>query len=145
MTTSHLDEFPSEAGENPYRRLVERHLRRTSVSNLQKALLSEVDGLPRPAQPFVVDYIDVLNRELAYDQEFWGTATCRKAFEVIIEIAVGSLPISDRMASLNEALEPSNHELAFGLFQVCTLNFAYSAATQRKQRKFMGIRKGILG
>ena len=53
--------------------------------------------------------------------------------------------IGRRTASVNEALEPSNHELAFGLFQICTLSFAYSASIQRKQRKFMGIRKGIFG
>ena len=71
--------------------------------------------------------------------------TCREAFQAIIEIAVESLPIGDRVASANEALEPSNHELAFGLLQICTLGFAYSASTQRQQREFMGIRKGIFG
>ena len=90
-------------------------------------------------------YIDVTNRQLAYDQEFWSRVTCREAFEAIIEIAIESMPIGDKVASVNEALEPSNHELAFGLFQICTLSFAYSASTQRKQRQFMGIRKGIFG
>ena len=31
------------------------------------------------------------------------------------------------------------------LFQIATVSFAYSASLQRKQSKFMGIRKGILG
>ena len=142
---SHLDEFLSGASQKPYRKLVEYHLRRTAVPNLQKAVLDEIDHLPQQVRPFVMDYIDVTNRQLAYDQEFWSRVTCREAFEAIIEIAVESLPIGDRVASVNEALEPSNHELAFGLFQICTLSFAYSASIQRKQRKFMGIRKGIFG
>ena len=142
---SQLDEFLSGAGQKPYRKLVEHHLRRTSVPNLQKAALSEADRLPQPVRPFVMDYIDATNRQLAYNQEFWSRVTCREAFEAIIEIAVESLPIGDEVASVNEALEPSNHELTFGLFQICTLSFAYSASTQRKQRKFMGVRKGIFG
>ena len=140
-----LDEFLKEAGQKPYRQLVEYHLKKKSVPELQQAAIGETDLLPQQLRPFVMGYIDDLNRQLAYDQEFWSRVTCREAFEAIIEIAVESMPIGDKVASVNEALEPSNHELAFGLFQICTLSFAYSASTQRKQRQFMGIRKGIFG
>ena len=142
---SQLDEFLKGAGQRPYRQLVEHHLRRKSVPDLQQAVIGETDLLPQQVRPFVMGYIDVTNRQLAYDQEFWSRVTCREAFEAIIEIAIESMPIGDKVASVNEALEPSNHELAFGLFQICTLSFAYSASTQRKQRQFMGIRKGIFG
>ena len=120
---SQLDEFLKGAGQRPYRQLVEHHLRRKSVPDLQQAVIGETDLLPQQVRPFVMGYIDVTNRQLAYDQEFWSRVTCREAFEAIIEIAIESMPIGDKVASVNEALEPSNHELAFGLFQICTLSF----------------------
>ncbi|MBI4527199.1 MAG: hypothetical protein HY695_25685 [Deltaproteobacteria bacterium] len=55
------------------------------------------------------------------------------------------LPLDNVIASIEDSLDPRNHELAFQLFQIPTLGFAYSASTQRKQQKFMGIRKGLFG
>ena len=69
---SHLDQFLSGASQKQYRKFVEFHLRRTSVPNLQKAVLSEIDRLPPQVRPFVMDYIDATNLQLGYDQEFWN-------------------------------------------------------------------------
>ena len=44
---SQLDEFLSGASQKPYRKLVEHHLRRTSVPNPQKAVLAEIDCLSK--------------------------------------------------------------------------------------------------
>ena len=53
------------------------------------------------------------------------------------------LPISDRIKSIESSFEAKNQEIAFQIFQIAALSFAYSASTQKKQRKFMGIRKGL--
>ena len=34
-------------------------------------------------------------------------------------------------------------ELAFGMFQIATLTFAYNAVNQKALKEFMGIRKGL--
>ena len=67
---SQLDEFLKGAGQRPYRQLVEHHLRSKSVPDLQQAVIGETDLLPQQVRPFVMGYIDVTNRQLAYDQEF---------------------------------------------------------------------------
>ena len=101
--------------------------------------------LPENFQPFVMGYIDVVNARLARDKRFWDTATCRAAFEAIMEIAVDVFPLSGIIHCVEDALKPENDALAFQLLQIPTLSLAYSASTQRKQRRFMGIRKGFFG
>ena len=142
---SELQEFLNGAGEKPYRELIQYHIKRTGTRELQKAVLGEAALLPRDLQEFVITYIDATNSRFGYDHSFWGAATCREAFEAIVEVAIATLPITDRFVSVGEALEEKNHVLAFQLFQISTLSFAYSASTQRRQRKFMGIRKGFFG
>ncbi len=142
---SQLEEFLNRAGEKPYRELVQYHIKRTGTLELQKAVLDETGLLPQDLQEFVIAYIDATNSQFGYDQSFWTKATCREAFEAIIRVAIATLPISNQFVSVAGALEAKNHVLAFQLFQISTLSFAYSASTQRKQRKFMGIRKGLLG
>jgi hypothetical protein len=142
---SQLKEFLNGVGEKPYRELVQHHIKRTGTRELQKAVLGETGLLPQDLQEFAIAYIDATNSRFGYDHLFWTMATCREAFEAIIDVAIATLPISDRFVSVGEALEEKNHVLAFQLFQISTLSFAYSASTQRKQRKFMGIRKGLFG
>ena len=92
-----------------------------------------------------MDYIDITNIRFSSDQAFWKEANCKQAFETIIETAINFLPIKDHIPTIQAAYERENQELAFQLFQIPTLSFAYSASTQKAQRKFMGIKKGILG
>lgn len=136
-------EFLNGASERPYRELIQYHIKRTPSQDLRKAVLGETSMLPRKLQADIINYIDATNLRFSYDQSFWRKATCREAFEKIIKVAIAALPISDRISSLEQALEAGNHTLTFQLFQIPTLSFAYSASTQRKQRKFMGIRKGL--
>lgn len=142
---SQLMEFLNGASEKPYRQLVQYHIKKTPSQELQKAVLGETGMLPGNLQADIINYIDATNLQFGYDRSFWERATCREAFEEIIKVAIATLPISDRISSFEEALEARNHTLAFQLFQIPTLSFAYSASTQRKQRKFMGIRKGLFG
>ena len=120
-------------------------MRRTSTRDLQRAVLGEAELLPQNLQSLVMDYVDETNARFGYDADFWTHVTCQEAFEAILDAAVSALPLQGRLESVEDAMEPENHELAFQLFQIPTLSFAYSASTQRKQRKFMGIRKGLFG
>jgi hypothetical protein len=140
-----LSEFLGGAGDRPYRDLIQHHIKRLSTIKLQQAVLGEASQLPRKLQPLIMNYIDETNSQLSYDQKFWMSASCRQAFEELMEIALDLLPIHHRIYSIEDAFEPENQELAFQLFQIPTLSFAYSASTQKKQRKFMGIRKGMFG
>ena len=144
-TQSQLQELLNRAGDRPYRELVQYHIKKSGARELQKAVLGETELLPPEIREFIVSYIDATNSQLGYNRSFWAEATCRQAFDFIIKVAIVALPISHRIASVDNALEFRNHDIAFQLFQIPTLSFAYSASTQRKQRKFMGIRKGFLG
>jgi hypothetical protein len=140
-----LSEFLKGAGDRPYRELIQHHLRKQSTKRLQEGVLGEISLLPKGLQSLMMDYIDVTNNRFSYDKNFWSKANCRQAFEQIITTAIDFLPIKDRISTIQAAFKPENQEIAFQLFQIPTLSFAYSASTQRAQRKFMGIRKGILG
>lgn len=145
IAQSQLMEFLKGASDRPYRELIQYHIKRTSTQDLLKAGAGETSMLSRNLQEHIINYIDATNLRFGYDQSFWGSATCREAFEEIIKVAIAVLPISDRISSVEQALEAENHTLTFQLFQIPTLSFAYSASTQRTQRKFMGIRKGLFG
>ena len=140
-----LSEFLNGAGDKLYRELIQYHVQKQSTSKLQDAVLGETSLLSEELQTHILDYIDVTNNRFSYDQAFWKKTNCKQAFETIIEMAINFLPIKDRIPTIRAAYEPANQELAFQLFQIPTLSFAYSASTQKTQRKFMGIRKGIFG
>ena len=143
--THPMSDFLEGAGHRPYRELVQKYLRSGSTGELHQASLLEITNLPEAAQDGATYYIDATNARFGYDQGFWATASCQDAFEAIIKIAIAVLPLEDRITSVESSLRPENQELAFALFQIPTLSFAYSASTQRSQRKFMGIRKGLFG
>lgn len=88
-------------------------------------------------------YLDETNTRFAYDASFWAHITSQEAFVGILGAAMSVFRLGDSFRSVEDAIKPENHELAFGLFQIATLNFAYSASKNREQRKFMGIRKGL--
>lgn len=145
MAESRLADFMRDAGDRAYRELVEYHLRRQSERQLRDAAMGEVLLLPAGLRPFAEDYIDAVGQMLGHDREFWATATCREALKRIVDAAFDSFPIPRSVVSKAVMLEPENHDLAFQFFQIATLSFAYSASSQRAQRRFMGIRKGLFG
>jgi hypothetical protein len=96
-------------------------------------------------RPSAVTFIDVVNERLGADPQFWATATCREAYDRFIELAIDVFDDEDFIGSAEDPLWLQDEELAMRLFQIPTLSFAYSASSQRAQRRFMGIRKGIFG
>lgn len=142
MKENPVSQFLESAGHLPYRELIAHHIKKQSVRRLQEAVLGEGSLLPAHLQGLVEGYIDGVSYRFAYNKQFWETATCKDAFDSILETAVELLPIEEIIATPEDALHPDNQLLAFQLFQIATVSFAYSASLQRK---FMGIRKGILG
>jgi hypothetical protein len=145
MATSRLQEFLDGAGGRPYRELIQYHIRRTPARRLQEAAMGEAALCPVELPDQGMEFIDAINAELGYDKHFWDTATCHEALDRVVSVAMQATPLGMTVRTLDDALLPANHESVFCLFQIATLSFAYSASLQRKQRKFMGIRKGILG
>ena len=144
MTTEQLvSDFLQGAGDRPYRKLVEYHIRKKSTEKLSAACMGTTELLPENLRASIKRYIDVTNMLYGHNQNFWQDATCRDAFLSIIEAAIEVVPIGDFIGSTDDAFRTENQELAFNLFQITTLSFAYSASSQRRQRSFMGIRKGI--
>ena len=143
MYADHLSKLLMFGGEKPYRELVQYHMKRQSIEQLQKAMFGEVEMLPKAFVPYVEEYIDIVSETLGYDKGFWKTATVSEAFKVILEISEEAFPIDNPIINLGDEMLPENHELAMGLFQIPTMNFAYGASREKKMRKFMGIKKGL--
>lgn len=66
-----------------------------------------------------------------YDRAFWD-ADCAPVFDEIVE---------DARTVLRTRGLPADDETLSDLFQIVTLNDAYSASDQRKIREFMRIRR----
>lgn len=139
-----LYEFVKKAGMRPYRELIQHHIRRQNAKQLMDASNGEAASLPDPIQPQVMSFIDVLNERLMVSKEFWHHATCREAVDAILEIANYHFDLDFDLPMSPERMSGLEQELAFGLFQIATLSFAYTAVEQQGAREFMGIRKGLL-
>jgi hypothetical protein len=143
MVVQSLTEFLALAGEKPYRKLVEHHIRRQSSEQIQASLLDEVHLLPVPLQRYVEPFIDVVNARVGHDQSFWAGGSCRAAADTIADAAAQVIPQEELLGAFNATLRDGKTDLSLGIFQIATLNFALSASLQREQRKFMCIRKGL--
>lgn len=143
MSEGILSKFLDGAGDRPYKELVQAHIRKQSTSKLQQAVSWETSNLPKSISAQIESFIDAINERFAYDNDFWKEVTCLEAFTSFMLTAFEFLPINDRIKSIEASFESENQEIAFQIFQIATLSFAYSASTQKKQRKFMGIRKGL--
>jgi hypothetical protein len=141
-----------KVGPLPYRKYIEHLIREHSTAVLQQRanagieLISEISpSIAAQLQPRMVDFIDHINDRFGSNRYFWQSATCEQAIWSFIEAAIGFLPVQSLLRKPEDAVQSGNQMLAYILFQVPTMSFAYSASTQRAQRKFMGIRKGIFG
>lgn len=143
MYADDLTKLLMEGGDKPYRELVRYHMKRQSVEQLQSAMFGEVELLPGNFTPYVEEYIELVNQILGYDKVFWDTATVGDAFRKIIEISIEAFPVDNPLRNSGDEMLPENHELAMGLFQIPTMNFAYGASRDKKMRNFIGIRKGL--
>lgn len=137
-----LTKFITKAGDKLYRELVRHHMKKQSIEELMQAMLGEVEMLPENFQPDVELYIDAVNSQLAYDKEFWRSATVMDAFSLLMDISITVFSENNPMKN-SSPMSPENHQLAMGLFQIPTMNFAYSAAGDKEMRKFTGIKKGF--
>lgn len=138
-----LAEFLRDAGPRKYRDLVQLHIKKQSIPQLMAGANGTVEMLPEATQKNVMEFIDAVNSRIGYDQNFWKHGDVKTAFGFIIQEAIKVLDVEESLKSEQDAYNAENHELAFNLFQIATLNFAYSAAQDKKQRKFMGIKKGF--
>lgn len=140
---SEFSEFLKHAGSKKYRDLIQHHIKKNSTQQIMLGASGTVEMLPEIAQVHVMEFIDAVNSRIGYDQNFWKHGDVKTAFGFIIQEAIKILDIGDWLKSERDAYKPENHELVFNLFQIATLNFAYSASQDKKQRKFMGIKKGF--
>lgn len=140
-----LSKFLNGVGDKLYRDLIEHYIQNLSKSKLQEAVLEETSLLPVELQVYVMDYIDIATNRFSYEKAFWEGASCKQAVHIIIDSAMKFLPLKGYIPTIWTAYEPQNEGLTFHLFQIPTLSIAYSASTQKAQRKFMGIKKGFFG
>jgi hypothetical protein len=68
-----------------------------------------------------------------------------RSLDRFIKLAIDVFADEEFIGQPDDPLWLQDEELAMQLFQIPTLSFAYSASSQRAQRRFMGIRKGIFG
>jgi hypothetical protein len=142
---SRLAQFLEGAANKLYRELIEHHIKRQAAAELGKALLGERAMLPSHLQPRAEYWLGYSCGTLAIDKGFWESASCRQAFERILNLAIETLPLQGKIDRVEDALKQENHGVAFQLFQIVTLNLAYLASTERPLRAVMGIRKGLFG
>ena len=135
-------DFIDEFWDVFYRKLIEFHVRKHSTKFLSDACMGETMLLPKRFQEKMADYIDEVNKKICTTY-YWETTDCTQAFFDILEIAIELFEINNIMDTSNDTFRPENQKLAFSLFWIPTLNIASSASQDRKQRKFMGIRKGV--
>ena len=128
-----------------YRELIQEQTKNLSKVKLENAIERETSNLPENLRDKIGGYILLTNLQLGHDKNFWKDADCHLAYELIIDIAIQSFPLKDRIKSVEDSFKPENDELAFNLFQIPTLHFSYYASTQPSLRKFWGIRKGLFG
>ena len=142
LITEFLD---SPGSKRLYRELIQAKIKKLSKVKLENSLEREISNLPENLRDKVEGYILLTNLRLGHDKNFWKEADCHLAYELIIDIAIQSFPLKDRIKSVEDSFKPEYDELAFNLFQIPNLHFSYYASTQPSLRKLWGIRKGLFG
>ena len=122
-----FSEFLIDAGERPLRELVRQHVKRQSATQLRAGVMGEVSVLPQEMQPMVESCIDKLNEQVMTHHEFWQKSTCRDAVNVVLGLSNEHLGLSFELPVDPATMSRAEQELAFNLFQIATLNFAYNA------------------
>ena len=143
MYEGNLTKLLISGGDKPYRKLVQYHMKRQSIEQLQHSMIGEIEMLPEAFVPYVEEYIDIISQTLGYEKAFWETATVNDAFNTIIKISIKTFPVDNPIQRLGDEMNPENHDLAMGLFQIPTINFAFGSSRDKNMRKFIGIKKGF--
>jgi len=126
-----------------YRKLVRQHCKSAgwSAGPLVGTVQAELAGLPDGMQDTVIRFIDELNVDMG-NPVFWRVSTCEDAFLRTMKIAIRIFGSASTFDGAQEAFRSEHHELAFTLYQVATLSWAYTAVLEPATRRAMGIKKG---
>jgi hypothetical protein len=117
-----------------YRELVQHHIRRQSLHDLETGVAGTLQLLPKSVLSGMEIGIDEWN-ETARHEGFWKTDTV-EVFDLMLDTA-------RRLFLLHNA--SATDEDLFNVFQVFVLTHAIAASENRDLRKFAGIRKGLFG
>jgi hypothetical protein len=147
-----LAKFMAQAGTEPYRDLIKHHIQRQSTQQMMKGVYGESEllsrhdlELPYSFTETFIDYLNVVLLAPSPPSVFW-TMNCREAFRVLREMATehagGKLAAMLNRLTVGAESTPDDliaHEVAFSVFQIATLNFAYNSSLDRRVRKHIGI------
>jgi len=110
----------------PFSQLVLFHLKRQNQEQRIAGLRGTIEVLPPEIKKSVEAFIDRWNSR-AYDTQFWKNDTARTFDEILSDIKVFFSNEQDQL----------DDETQFNLFNIITLNFAYSAYDQPKMQDFI--------
>ena len=132
-----LRRFLEDNGSEPYREVIQAHVQQTTESELRKATVYECSALKDRLgdDTLTMAFIDRINEYLTPDREFFRQSSRTDAAKIILKLANEHFGLSLSVKSVSG----EDDRLAFGLFQIATLTFAYTAAHQPKAREQMGI------
>ncbi len=130
MEPINIRDFREGLQGRPFRSLIQHHLNSQSPADRLKGFNATLLLLPSEVQPTVEAFIDQWN-ERARDRELWET-DCAAIFDEI----VGDARLLVRQLGVVE-----DDDTLFNMFQVVTLNYAYSADHERSFRQFTGLTK----
>jgi len=125
-----VDNLKLQFKGNPFNLLIKQHLKKLKdPQKFMEAIFGTTQILSLSAQSLTESFIDRWN-ERVYDKEFWRKDTS----DVFSEI------IEDARSALSSVNAPTDDETLFNMFQIVVLSYAYSASTQPKMQKFIGIK-----
>lgn len=134
VETIDLEAFRSGLAGTQYRELVQHHVRRQSLQQLEMGVIGTVEMLPPALRPALETAVDEWNETARYEM-LWESSTV-EVFDRMLETA--------RILLFGVGIEPTDHHL-FNICQVFILTHAVGASESRELRKFAGIKKGIFG
>ena len=129
MQSVNLSDFRSGIAGRPFRAFVQHHINKQSSQSRRSAVAAIPGMLPAAAQGLPERFVDRWNSR-AYERSFWEMDCALVLDEVI----------ADARAEFESlGIEPDDWIL-FNMFQLVTLNFAYSAEKEPGFRSFAGLK-----
>ncbi len=145
MAQDDFEQYIRSVEKRPYRKLIEERVRSAGATQLADAFRAAETRFPDRLQPYLPLYLEAANDKFLCSRLFWQVSTCREALANILELATEAMPDDDEVRQAFRQPFADGGDLAHHLFEVPTASFAQAAAATRRQRHFMGIRKGLWG
>ncbi len=145
MAQDEFEQYIRSVAKRPYRKVVEERVRSTEAAQLADALRAAETRFPQRLQAYLPLYLEAAGDRFLGSRLFWQVSTCREAFANILELATEAMPDDDGVRQAYKEPFADGGDLAHHLFEVPTASFAQAAAASRRQRHFMGIKKGVWG